>query len=709
MGVKALAGDGGKQARLRTLAWFILAATALALAVSANAIAAGSTAGARARRVCAAPRPGRASCMSMRLAPTGVQAASAAPQVLGAGHPAVTFPHPFAGFLTAAELHEAYSLPADTPAASLQTIAVVDAFDDPTAEQDLGVYDEQFGLAPCTTANGCFAKINQEGNPSPLPRKQGEWASEMSIDVQMAHAICQSCRVLLVETKSERFSDLGAGVNAAANAGATEISNSYGGPEEPAFASFFEEDNDAFYNHPGLVVTASAGDCGYFEQACPGEPEAADFPADSPDVVGVGGTSLTQKKGVWTSTVWDEGGSGCSVLFQAPPWQTALANFSDTGCASARAVADVAAIGDPNTGVNVYDSTPEFPGGETGWGVWGGTSVASPIIAAEFALAGGAHAVAYPARTLYSHVGQQADLYDVVSGHNGSCSGASACSAVSGYDGPTGVGSPLGVDAFSTPSAPVNSSPPTIAGTVDSGQTLTATPGEWSASPTSTSEQWERCNAEGGGCSAIAGATAAKYTLAEADVGFTIRVQEVASNAAGEGAPAASAPTEAVPSDLFVFTGFTPTSGITGSTVAIEGSNLAAVTEVDFGALPASFEAVSSTLIQAVVPNGAGKAKVSLIGPAGTQTSKARYTPTLSITSFKPTSGAPGGKAVTIKGVGFNGKSVVSFDGHSAATTFVSAKKLTATVPAGAQAGPVSVLNTAAPAGTVYSAGSYTP
>jgi hypothetical protein len=692
--------------RTRMLCLAVLLAVATAAVVTASALAAGADS----HRVCQAPRPGRASCMSVRLTPAVAPSGAAEPQTRGQAGPAVTFPHPFSGYLTAQELHEAYALPTETPASSLQTIAVVDAFDDPTAEQDLGVYDEQFGLPSCTAANGCFRKVNEEGNPTPLPRKQGEWASEISIDVQMAHAICQSCRVLLVETRSEKFSDLGAGVNAAVHDGATEISNSYGGPEEPAFAGGFEELDDTYYDHPGLVVTASSGDCGYFEQACPGEPEATDFPADSPYVVGVGGTSLTESKGVWKSKAWNEGGSGCSVLFPAQPWQVALADFSATGCASARSVADVAAVGDPNTGVNVYDSTPEEPGGPTGWGVWGGTSVSSPIVASEFALDGGGHGVAYPAATLYPHLGEGSDLYDVVSGSNGSCSGATACSAGVGYDGPTGVGSPLGLGAFSVAGTPASSSPPAISGVAQLGQTLTATAGEWTGDPISTSSQWERCNAQGSGCSAIAGATGGKYTLAEADVGDTIRVQESASNAAGEGPPAASAMTEPVPSGTFQLSGFTPSSGITGSSVTIEGSGLGAVTAVLFGELAASFEVVSATRIEAVVPDSLGKpVKLSLSGPHGTQTSKAKYTPTLSVVSFKPTGGAPGGKPISIKGLGFNAKSVVSFGGQPASTTFVSAKKLKAVVPVGAQAGPISVTNTTAPAGTVYSASSFTP
>jgi subtilase family serine protease len=389
--------------------------------------------------------------LAASLTPADLQAGAVrqADEEAAGAAPAVAVKSPEAGYLTPQLLHAAYELPDETPASSNQTIAVVDAFDDPSAEADLGVYDRQFGLPACTSADGCFRKVNEEGQAEPLPRREGEWAGEISIDVQMAHAICQSCHVLLVEANSETFADLGAAVDAAINAGANEVSNSYGGPEQRGRARHDVRLNARDFDHPGVLVTASSGDCGYLNQACRRLAKRAEFPADSPDVVAVGGTTLTERKKAWTSTVWEEGGSGCSSAFTAPPWQSALANFSATGCA-ARSVADVAAIGDPNTGVDVYDSTPEGNGDPTGWGVWGGTSVSSPIVAGEFALAGGAHGVAYPAATLYSHIGDSSSLYDVVSGSNGSCGAASSCQAAVGYDGPTGVGSPIGLGAFST-------------------------------------------------------------------------------------------------------------------------------------------------------------------------------------------------------------------------------------------------------------------
>jgi hypothetical protein len=664
----------------------------------------------RIHRVCAPARPGAASCLSLKLVPaslTSAQLDASAKRQSGearaGARPAVGNPNPEPGFLTPQALHAAYALPNETAASALQTVAVVDAFDDPTAEADLAVYDEQFGLPACTSANGCFRKVNESGAASPLPRKQGEWAGEISIDVQMARAVCQSCKILLVEASSEEFSDLGAAVNAAAKAGATEISNSYGGTEQHGYTSLAA----SYFEHPGVVLTASSGDCGYFNKACPGESTGANFPADSPDVVAVGGTSLQESAGAWSSTVWSEGGSGCSKVFSAAPWQSAAAGFAATGCGTGRSVADVAAIGDPETGVDVYDSTPEGNGNPTGWGVWGGTSVAAPIVAAEFGLAGGAHEVEYPAQTLYPYLGDASALYDVVSGSNGTCAGTTACKAAGGYDGPTGVGSPLGLQALSLAGVPANTALPSIAGAPEQGQTLSVEQGEWSNAPTSLAEQWARCNAAGYGCAPIAGATGSSYKLTTADAGSSIRVQESAVNGVGEGPPAASAPTSAVGSNVPSITAFSPSSGITGSELTIEGTALASVTEVTLGKLAASFTVVSPSKLEAIVPDGAKAGKVAIVAPAGSVVTKAKFTPTLSLVSFSPKHGATG-KLVKLKGIGFTPSSSVSFGAVAASSvTFVSAKQLDATVPAGATIAQITVTNSAPPAGTVESASAF--
>lgn len=266
----------------------------------------------------------------------------------------------------------------------------------------------------------------------------------------MAHAICQSCHLLLVEARSEAWSDLGQAVNAAAVAGASEINNSYeSASEENEQASTLAAQ---YYDHPGIIVTASAGDCGYLGQSpeCEGPPAGVSFPASAPGVISVGGTTLTENAESWASSVWSGSGGGCSSIFNAPAWQTEASTWIATGCGTARLVADAAVVGDPRTGVAVYDSTPLRPGGPRfGWSIAGGTSVSAPIIAAEFGLAGGSLGVAYPGSTLYAHLGDARALYDIQSGSNGVCGGALACQAAPGYDGPSGVGSPVGLDAFS--------------------------------------------------------------------------------------------------------------------------------------------------------------------------------------------------------------------------------------------------------------------
>jgi subtilase family serine protease len=318
-----------------------------------------------------------------------------------------------------ADLQSAYNLAA--AAASRgggQTIAIVDAFDDPTAEADLAVYRSTFGLPPCTTANGCFRKVDQNGGTH-YPRKNAGWALEISLDLDMVSAICPNCHILLVEAKTNSFTNLGTAVNRAAAMGANAISNSYGSNGDVSDATL-----GAFYNHPGIAVTASSGDSGF----------GLGYPASSHFVTAVGGTTLTPGGGArgWTETAWSGAGSGCSTLNAA---LSGAAGF-DTGC-TGRAVADVSAVADPATGVAVYDTTPF--NGRSGWFVVGGTSASSPIIAAVYGLAGNTASIDnnYP----YTHSGS---FFDVTGGSNGSCSPSQLCTARTGWDGPTGLGTPNG-------------------------------------------------------------------------------------------------------------------------------------------------------------------------------------------------------------------------------------------------------------------------
>jgi hypothetical protein len=686
----------------------LLAAFVLAACAAAPAWALPSRAQFRAERLCSTPRRGAAQCLDIRLISKSLTPAELSASARRQAHdlavgvkPAVsstTVP----GGLTPAALHEAYDLPSETPAAATQTIGIVDAYNDPTAEADLAVYDKQFGLPECTAANGCLRRLNQAGKASPLPASNGQWATEISLDLQMAHAICQTCRIVLVEASNETWGSLGAAVDAAVTAGATEVSNSYGGAEFPSYAEL----SSPYYDHPGVVLTVSSGDCGYFNQGCSGT-AAANFPAAAPHVVAVGGTSLSHSGGSWSSTAWSDGGSGCSDVFSAALWQSAVASFAATGCGGGRSVADVAAVGDPYTGVDIYDSTPAGKGEPTGWGVVGGTSAASPIVAGEFALAGGARGVSYPAATLYAHAGEGHDLYDVVSGSNGSCAGTTACRAASGYDGPTGVGSPVGLEAFTVAGAPAESSAPTISGTAEQGLTLTAGAGAWSPSATSLSYQWESCNSSGAICTALSGANTATLLLGAGTVGRRIRVVVTAADATAGGTPAASAASAIVTSAEPSITGVSPASAITGATVTIAGTGLSRVTQVRFGSLTTTFHAISGSQLEAVVPSGAPVATVSVTTPAKSATSAAKFTPSLSLISEAPSRAAPG-TLVTITGIGFNASSAVSFDGTPApGATVLSATSIKVKVPAGASTGLISVTNSAAPVGTVSSAGSF--
>jgi len=331
---------------------------------------------------------------------------------------ATTTPH--AGY-GPADLQSAYSLSAAGGAG--QTIAIVDAYDDPTAESDLSVYRSNYGLSACTTANGCFRKVNQSGGTK-KPRANASWAQEISLDLDMASAVCPNCKILLVEASSASMANLGTGVNTAARLGATVVSNSYGGSEYSSETS----DENAYFNHPGVAITVSAGDNGY----------GVEFPAASRYVTAVGGTSLTRdatRTRGWTESAWSGAGSGCSAFVTKPSWQT------DGGCAK-RTVADVSAVADPNTGVAVYDSTPS--NGSSGWLVFGGTSVAAPVVAGVYALAGNASSTTYGSSP---YANTQA-LNDVTSGSNGTCTTAYLCTAGPAFDGPTGLGTPNGTPGF---------------------------------------------------------------------------------------------------------------------------------------------------------------------------------------------------------------------------------------------------------------------
>ncbi|HEY4457210.1 MAG TPA: S53 family peptidase [Pseudonocardiaceae bacterium] len=357
------------------------------------------------RDVCGAAAPGYARCFAEVRTDTGTHTRT---------------PHALPDGYGPADLRAAYKLP-DTGGAN-QTVAIVDAGDDATAEADLGVYRSTYGLPACTTANGCFRKVDQQGKASPLPTNQG-WGIEISLDLDMVSAACPACHILLVEGDSASFDDLGGSVNTAVALGATEVSNSYGGTEFNGSTAYAAD-----YTHPGVAIVASSGDAGY---------GVANTPAAYQSVIAVGGTTLTKASNArgWSETAWAGASSGCSAWIDKPSWQ------HDPNCPG-RMVADVAADADPNTGPAVYDAFDGY-----GWLPVGGTSASSPFIAGVIALAG--NPGQYPnASYFYSHAAQ---LNDVTSGNNSAsedCGGDYQCNAVAGYDGPTGLGTPNGIGAF---------------------------------------------------------------------------------------------------------------------------------------------------------------------------------------------------------------------------------------------------------------------
>ncbi|MBV9720019.1 MAG: S53 family peptidase [Candidatus Eremiobacteraeota bacterium] len=290
-----------------------------------------------------------------------------------------------------------------------ETVAIVDAYDDPNAASDLAVYRKQYGLPACSASSGCFTKqkLGTATNTG--------WGEEESLDVDMASAICPNCKILLVEAKTASLAAL-VKAEQYATAHADYVSNSWSGNEGSTT-------DDKFFNVSGVAITAATGDSGYNS--------TAQWPAILPTVVGVGGTSLTSVN-PRTETAWTDAGSGCSKIYATPSFQKGIT----TGC-SKRAQADSSADADPYTGVAVYDTFHQ-----SGWEVFGGTSVATPITASVFALAGNT-ATNNPGN-LYAHT---SDLNDITVGSNGTC-GKPLCIAGPGWDGPTGLGTPNGIGAF---------------------------------------------------------------------------------------------------------------------------------------------------------------------------------------------------------------------------------------------------------------------
>jgi len=398
--------------RLIIVAVGAIAATAAAIVAPAAAIP-GST---HLRHACAAPHFKRAMCLALyRAADKGQRADPQASKPTG---------------LTPAQIAAAYKLPISK--GSGQTIAIVDAYDNPKTASDLATYRKQFDLPACTVANKCFRKVNQRGATKPLPQGDPDWGVEIALDLQAVSAACPNCHILLVEADSDYLDDLGAAENTAVRLHAAVVSNSFGGNEYNGAIAEWKK----YYNHPGVAIVAASGDSGF---------QPAFVPASFPSTIAVGGTTLTKQAGTkrgWTETVWgnEDGGagSGCSAYFGKPKWQ------HDPNCLM-RTASDVSAVADPITGLSIYDTYGL--GADNGWLTVGGTSLSAPLVSGMIGLAGNAAKLSN-ASYIYAH---RSAVYDVVGGSNAiymDCGGDYLCTGLPGYDAPSGVGTPHGVGAL---------------------------------------------------------------------------------------------------------------------------------------------------------------------------------------------------------------------------------------------------------------------
>jgi subtilase family serine protease len=312
--------------------------------------------------------------------------------------------------LSPATIKSVYNFTTLSTAGAGKTIAIVDAFDDPSAESDLNAFSSQFGLPACTTANGCFKKVNQNGGSS-YPRKDAGWALEISLDIQWAHAIAPGAKILLVEAATNSFANLLAAEDYA-KTHADYVSNSWGASEFSGETGY-----DSHFAQSGVSFFVSAGDAGL----------PAEYPSASPNVISVGGTTLHFSGGNFTDeTGWSGGGGGCSAYENATSAQSAFGGYGQVNCGGARATPDVSLDADPASGVSVYD-TVRYQG-QSGWFTVGGTSASSPMWAARSAVAGAV------VNSAYVYGNNNITFRDITSGNNGA-------SCLVGFDLCSGRGS----------------------------------------------------------------------------------------------------------------------------------------------------------------------------------------------------------------------------------------------------------------------------
>jgi len=673
-----------RRAHLRLAALAALSG-ACALAPAASALASGAqveplatTPSATQPYAACPPAPaGEAACQAV-IVPAAGKLASVSPDSIAASSGGID-----GSGLAPAELQSAYKLPSSSAGAG-QTVALVDAYNDPTAESDLAAYRSAYGLGECTTADGCFEKVSQTGSksypPQPSP-EEGDWPVEESLDVDMASAICPNCHIMLVEANSASLEDLTAAENEAAKLGATEISNSWASFEFEGETSF-----DKDFDHPGIPITVASGDWGYDnDEYGAGRPS---YPAASPDVIAVGGTDLTASSNSrgWTETVWPRSGSGCSLLEPKPSYQT------DSGCAK-RTTNDIAAVAED---LSIYDTSGTTGEGKlAGWYTVGGTSAATPIIAAVEALSSG-EARSLGASAFYR---SPSSFFAVTSGSNGSCGGSYLCTGGSGYRGPTGVGTPDGViPSGSGSSAPVVSS---VAGPSDS-------------DPDGSVEGATAVVVKGSG---FTGATAVDFGSKPAASFKVVSGSEI--DATSPAAPSHTAGYVNVsvvgPSgtsatgegDQFVYVpdikSMTPTSGSVngGTQVTLTGAGFDSDGGVEYvvaGTLHylTSLKVVSEDEVTGVVPASTKAEAVTVVvvmkGQSGQRPPGVASPPepftyesgTPTVASISPSSGpTAGGSAVTIEGSGFVKGATVKIGGKASSVTVRSESEITAVTPSG--------------------------
>ena len=299
------------------------------------------------------------------------------------------------------------------------TIAIIDAYDNPSIETDLAVFNSKYGLSSCTTANGCFEKHKMNSKIA----VNSSWAMEIALDIEWAHAIAPGAKILLVEASSNSGTDLLSAVNYAASRNDVKaISMSWGGSE---FTTELNYENN-FTSKFGANFFAASGDSGHITS----------WPSVSANVISVGGTTLNYNAAgaIISETAWSGSGGGLSSYIKEPTHQISANIPQSKGY---RATPDVSYNADPNSGYPVYMSTSYL--GLTGWFLLGGTSAGAPQWAAISTISG----TGFNLGKIYNDASKVNQKYfkDITTGKNGSC--GYYCNAQSGFDYVTGLGSPV--------------------------------------------------------------------------------------------------------------------------------------------------------------------------------------------------------------------------------------------------------------------------